>query len=64
MLLVPLGLLYRLWTRTVRMEFSSPKEETALRDVSEPTIILTWHNRLFLGGEYVRRFRKGRIVTA
>ena len=64
LLLVPLGLLYRVWTMTVRMEFASPEEETALRDVSEPTIIVPWHNRLFVAGEYVRRFRKGRICCS
>lgn len=60
-LLAPVGLLYRLWTRTLRFSCASEDDETALRDVSEPTIILLWHNRLFVAGEYRRRFRSARL---
>jgi len=59
--LSPLGLLYRIWLLTLRMETVSSDEESDLNDVSDPTIIVPWHNRLFAAGEYVRRYRKGRI---
>ena len=58
--LSPLGLLYRIWLLTLRMETVSSEEDSDLHDVSEPTIIVPWHNRLFAAGEYVRRYRKGR----
>ena len=59
--LAPLGLLYRVWLLTLRMETVSSDEDSDLHDVSDPTIIVPWHNRLFAAGEYVRRYRKGRI---
>ena len=59
--LSPLGLLYRIWLLTLRMETVSSDEDSDLHDVSEPTIIVPWHNRLFAAGEYVRRYRKGRF---
>jgi lysophospholipid acyltransferase (LPLAT)-like uncharacterized protein len=59
--LSPLGLLYRIWLLTLRMETVSTDEDSDLHDVSDPTIIVPWHNRLFAAGEYVRRYRKGRI---
>lgn len=60
-LLAPVGLLYRLWTRTLRFTCASSEDEAVLRDVSSPTVILLWHNRLFVAGEYRRRFRPGRL---
>ena len=59
--LSPLGLLYRIWLLTLRMETVSTVEDSDLHDVSDPTIIVPWHNRLFAAGEYVRRYRKGRL---
>ena len=58
--LSPLGLLYRVWLLTLRMETVSSDEDSDLHDVSEPTIIVLWHNRLFGVGECIRRYRKGR----
>jgi hypothetical protein len=60
MALSPLGFLYRIWLLTLRMETVSLDEDMDLKDVSESTIIVPWHNRLFAAGEYVRRYRKGR----
>ncbi len=59
--LSPLGLLYRIWLLTLRMETVSSDEDSDLHDVSEPTIIVLWHNRLFGAGECIRRYRKGRL---
>ena len=59
--LSPFGLLYRIWLLTLRMETVSSEEDSDLHDVSEPTIIVLWHNRLFGVGECIRRYRKGRI---
>ncbi|MBC8349218.1 MAG: lysophospholipid acyltransferase family protein [Verrucomicrobia bacterium] len=58
--LSPLGLLYRIWLLTLRMETVSSDEDSDLHDVSEPTIIVLWHNRLFGVGECIRRYRKAR----
>jgi lysophospholipid acyltransferase (LPLAT)-like uncharacterized protein len=58
--LSPLGLLYRIWLLTLRMETVSSDEDSDLHDVSEPMIIVLWHNRLFGVGECIRRYRKGR----
>lgn len=56
LLLIPLWLLARLWTGTWRFEVS-PEARAHLADTSSPTILLFWHNRLFLLTEIYRRFR-------
>ncbi len=58
-LLYPIGLLYRLWLRTIR--FEEVEENFMSMGLScEPVIIVLWHNRLFLAGEWQRRFRNNR----
>lgn len=63
LLLWPLAALVRLWGRTVRIEIA-PDDEKRLRDTSEPTIIVCWHNRLFLSAEIYRRFRRRKVAYA
>ncbi len=59
----PLGALVRLWTATLRFEV--PTEDLRIiRVVTEPTVFILWHNRLFLAAEIFRRYRQGhRIYT-
>jgi lysophospholipid acyltransferase (LPLAT)-like uncharacterized protein len=54
----PVGLLYRLWTASIRIENvdSSGDDTDNLR--KQPCILMLWHNRLFLAGEWHRRIRK------
>ncbi len=57
----PLSLLVRLWCATIRFDVSPEDREIIIRkDV--PTIIILWHNRLFLAASVFRRFRKHRPV--
>ena len=59
-LLFPLGLIYRLWALSVRFEYA---EEDGFQEISEsntPLVFFLWHNRLFLAGEWHRRFRRKR----
>jgi len=58
LLLFPLGMLYRLWTFSVRISYDSRYQSHANPSSSGPIILLLWHNRLFLAGEWHRRFRK------
>ncbi len=60
-LLWPLCVIMRLWTRTLRLRMD---EETrrCLTDTREPTILLFWHNRLFIAAEVYRRLRRGRTT--
>lgn len=55
----PLGLLARLWGRTLRFEVA-PGDLHNITKRDEPVAIILWHNRLFLAAEIVRRFRQGR----
>jgi lysophospholipid acyltransferase (LPLAT)-like uncharacterized protein len=59
-LLFPFGLLYRLWVSTIRFKFSDLDTKRRIEDLDVPVIITLWHNRLFLAGEWQRRFRKKR----
>lgn len=59
LVLFPVACLVRVWGWTWRID-ASAEEERLMRDVSEPTILLFWHNRLLLGAECHRRFRAGR----
>jgi len=57
-ILFPFGAIYRLWTFSIRFEYG---EEDGLKELSEsnvPIVFFLWHNRLFLAGEWHRRFRK------
>ncbi len=58
----PLGLVMRVWGRTLRFRFRSDADRLALYYQQEPAVILLWHNRLFLAAEIYRRFRPGRKV--
>jgi lysophospholipid acyltransferase (LPLAT)-like uncharacterized protein len=57
----PLAMLMRLWSRTIRID-AEGEEVTVLQDVSEPVIVLFWHNRLFLIPELRRRFCSDRAI--
>ncbi len=50
-----------MWTRTVRFELTA-EARGHLSDTSAPTVLLFWHNRLFLAGEVYRRFRHPRVT--
>ena len=57
-LLWPLGLLYRLWAASIRIE-SVDLSDVGKESASErPCVLMLWHNRLFIAGEWHRRFRK------
>ena len=62
-LLWPLGLLVRLWGRSLRFE-TSAEDLRAYSKKDEPVAMVLWHNRLFLSAEIVRRFRGGRPAYA
>ena len=59
-ILFPFGLLYRLWVRTIRFQFVDPSDRGDIERNEHPVIITLWHNRLFLAGEWQRRYRKDR----
>ena len=60
-LVFPLGMIYRLWTLTIRMcAYSDQKDLKEMQNWNGPVVITLWHNRLFLAGEWVLRFRKKR----
>jgi len=58
-ILWPLGLLLRLWARTLRFEVS-PEDRAAFDLWDQPVALVIWHNRLFISGEIIRRCRRGR----
>ena len=58
--LSPLGILYRLWTLSIRLSYKDEDGRAEIRNLSEPATIILWHNRLFLAGEWHQRFRKKR----
>ena len=62
-LLWPLGLLLKIWGRSLRFELS-PEDLKNYTKKDEPVAIVLWHNRLFLAAEIVRRFRVGRPAYA
>ena len=57
----PLSILARLWGATIRFRIS-PRELEMLTRKDSPTVIILWHNRLFLAASVFRRFRKHRGV--
>lgn len=63
LLLWPLGLLFRLWGRSLRFE-ADPADTARYTKNDEPVAIVLWHNRLFLAAEIVRRYRQGRPAYA
>lgn len=61
LLLYPIWLIARMWSRTWRFEVTS-EARAALSDTSVPTVLLFWHNRLFLTGEVYHRYRRPRLA--
>jgi|TARA_B100001093_G_scaffold212972_1_gene204322 lysophospholipid acyltransferase (LPLAT)-like uncharacterized protein len=59
-LVFPLGIVYRLWTFSVRMHYTEERGLKEMQASDLPVVITLWHNRLFLAGEWVLRFRKKR----
>lgn len=57
LLLRVLSAAMRLWTRTLRIRLE-PADAALLADVGRPTLILFWHNRLFVAAELYRRYRR------
>ena len=58
--LSPIGILYRLWTLSIKLSYKDEDGRAEIRNLSEPATIILWHNRLFLAGEWHQRFRKKR----
>ncbi len=58
LLLSPLGLLYRLWNASIRIKFPDQADLRKLTSEDLPLVIMLWHNRLFIAGEWHLRFRK------
>ena len=56
--LSPLGILYRIWTFSIRFKYEESTGASELKGHEGPFVIFLWHNRLFLAGEWHRRFRK------
>ena len=59
-ILFPFGLFYRFWVSTIRFKFIDASSKLEVLKNDEPVIITLWHNRLFLAGEWQRRFRGDR----
>lgn len=57
-LLSPLGILYRIWTFSIRFKYEKSAGASELKGHEGPLVIFLWHNRLFLAGEWHRRFRR------
>ena len=58
--LIPFGLLYRWWCLSIRIRYSPQNGYSQLLDSDSPVALVLWHNRLFLAGVWVKKFRKGR----
>jgi len=61
--LLPLRIIIWLWMRTLRYKISD-ESRAALTDISEPSILLFWHNRLLIISEIFQRFRRRRHAYA
>jgi lysophospholipid acyltransferase (LPLAT)-like uncharacterized protein len=59
-ILLPLGLIYRLWTKSIRVRYSENDGRSELAKLTEPLTFIWWHNRLFFAGEWHLRFRRPR----
>ena len=60
LILFPLGVFYRIWLYSIRFNFVCKSANDEIKSLEEPVIITLWHNRLFLAGEWQRRFRGNR----
>ena len=58
--LFPLGILYRLWSASIRFSYGDQAGLGKIHSLNQPATIILWHNRLFIAGEWHRRFRKSR----
>lgn len=63
LLLWPLGLLVRLWCRTLRFELDE-RTRVVMGRLDRAAVFTLWHNRLFVAAEVYRRFRKGKRLYA
>ena len=61
LVLWPLGLLMRLWGRSLHFK-ASPETIRWLSKTDQPVAFTLWHNRLFITAEIFRRYRQGRSV--
>jgi len=59
-LLFPFGLLYRMWSLSLRIKYVPGDGCLDMQEWKGPLTIILWHNRLFVAGEWHRRFRKKR----
>ena len=57
---MPLGLIYRLWTKSIRVRYTEEDGRLELSKLPEPMTFVLWHNRLFFAGEWHLRFRRPR----
>lgn len=56
-LLFPFGILYRLWTYSIRISYDTQDQSNLASSPNDTIVMVLWHNRLFLAGEWHRRFR-------
>jgi lysophospholipid acyltransferase (LPLAT)-like uncharacterized protein len=63
LVLLPFGLMLRLWGMSLRMEIA-PDVFRDYQKRDQPIAMVLWHNRLFLSAEIVRRYRHGRPAYA
>lgn len=63
LVLYPLRALAWLWMRTLRFRVA-PEDRALLDDTSVPTVLVFWHNRLFVVSEIFRCYRRSRPVFA
>lgn len=61
LLLWPLWMLMRLWVRTTRVRLDAA-DEARLRNTSRPTVIVFWHNGLFVADTVYRHHRSPHIT--
>jgi lysophospholipid acyltransferase (LPLAT)-like uncharacterized protein len=59
--LLPLGILARLWGMTLRFDIP-PADRSAFENTELPSAFVLWHNRLFLTPEFHRRYRGRRPI--
>ena len=58
--LSPLGIIYRIWTCSIRLRYADERDRIKIENYSKPVVFILWHNRLFIGPEWHLRFRKKR----
>src|SRR5690606_18208851 len=54
-----LGLLLKLWARTIRIDITSA-DRARLDRRDRPIALVIWHNRLFMAAEVIRTLRGGK----